>query len=141
MPASEAIVRGVERGISDGRIVPEAKLLEIHKAVTATALAMHDQYDRFDLFDTDVPWKAAPIPIVVNGKIMDQARWDLFVGKTSITDLEAASGALRRAEAKVYHDVEVKETGQIVPAAEVKAAPSSAIQALIARYSAESPGA
>lgn len=137
VPAGEAAVRALERGISSGRHVPLDTLAKIHRDVSTTAAGMRDEFDRFDLFDTDVPFNAPGIPIVVNGKIVDQARWEAFLEKANVTDLQAAVQALERAEAKTYRDITVEKTGEVWSAERVKAYTIRTIQEWIADLTAK----
>ena len=138
VPAGEAVVRALERGIETDRKVPMDTLLNIHQKVSQTVDAMRQDFDRFDLFDTDVPYKAPGIPIITNGEIVDETRYLAFLAKQRVTHLEASQEALRRAEAKVYHEV-TDPTGRVWTPQEVKDYTIRQIQEMITEYSSRAP--
>lgn len=138
VPAGEAIVRSIERGMETGRHVPLLSLTKIHRNVTTTSVGMDREYDHYDLYDTDVPFGRPAIPIIQDHKVVDQARYDAYKAKAAVTDLQAAQEALRRAEAKTYRDITVEATGQVIPAAEVKEYTIREIQQFISRLTASS---
>lgn len=121
VPASEAMVRTLERSYAEGRYLSLNTLMDNHHAVTRTVGDVGDggaleHYDKFDLWDTNVPFGQEPHPIVLNGEVVDEARWRSFQDKTTIEDLQTARDALEIAEAKQYTDV--KRNGKVVATAE-----------------------
>jgi len=136
VPAGEAIVRSLERSVETDRYVALDVLMDIHAGVSNTAEGMHDKFERFDLFDTDVPFGAPGIPIVLNGRVIDQVRWDAFLAKKNVTHMQAAREALQRAEAKTYREITAKD-GTIWSPEQVKEYTIENIQELIAALSAK----
>jgi thymidylate kinase len=136
VPAGEAVIRSFERGIETGRFVADNTLLKIHRDVSSTYEGMHQKFTRYDLFDTDVPFGAPGIPIVVDGQIVDEVRYRAFLDKKNVTNLQAMQEALRRAEAKTYRKVTAAD-GSKWPPERVKEETIKHIQEKIAIYSAK----
>lgn len=134
--AGEALVRSLERSIEAGRYMPIQPLLDIHRDVVATVQGVRGTYDRFDLFDTDIPFGDPAIPVVADNKTVDTERYDAFVAKKFVTDLVAYQEALRIAEGKTYRKIKNKETGEWWPAERVKEFTLSELHELISDYSA-----
>lgn len=102
VPTSEATVRALTRGIETGRNLALHHLVLTHKGVSrdVTALLSGREgkgYDKFDLFDSDVPIDGDPLPIIKKGEIVDQAKYDAFVAKMEQSHLSQMEEALERA--------------------------------------------
>jgi hypothetical protein len=140
VPGGEAVVRSLERGIETDRNVPPDILLKIHRDVSSTVDSMYEDFDRYDLFDTDVEFGKPGIPIVTDGKIVDEARYKAFVDKQNVSNLASAQEALRRAEAKEYRAITAKN-GDVWPPEKVKEYTIDQIQEMIAEYSSKAAAA
>lgn len=136
VPASEALVRSLERSISSGRYMPIKPLMDIHRDVISTVKGVRFKYDKFDLWDTDIPLGEMPHQVVHNGKTIDAARYAAFLNKVNVTNLQAARDALPRAEARTYKEITAPDTGRVWSPAEVKANVIESIRELIAQYEA-----
>jgi Zeta toxin len=98
-PASESMMRAVSRAIATGRMVKPEIVDRIHKDVSDTFGKIKGEFgDKVDLYDADVPRGAAGLPIIRDGKIVDQAKYDEFMAKREIEFETSVKDAIARAK-------------------------------------------